>query len=136
MIGWFLKFIHGKDKKNTQDRPVDEPLKEIRNEHKLNVSPCIPEEEITVEYETIEESIEKIDEYEERDTLSESISAVFKELNEMPQEEFDALIDEELKKMEENKCDPATCGGECQGMGWCDTAREFREKIIPTIINK
>lgn len=68
------------------------------------------------------------------ETLSESVSAVFKELNEMPQEEFDALIDEQLEKMEENKCDPETCGGECQGMGWCDTATEFREKIVPRIV--
>lgn len=57
------------------------------------------------------------------ETLSESVSAVFKELNEMPQEEFDALIEENI-----HECHPDTCDGECQGAGWCDIAVEYRTK--------
>lgn len=27
----------------------------------------------------------------------------------------------------EMRCDPDTCDGECQGMGWCKVAKKFRE---------
>jgi hypothetical protein len=34
------------------------------------------------------------------------------------------------------ECTPDTCNGECQGMGWCDLATEFRNTIVPPIKNK
>ena len=55
-----------------------------------------------------------------------------------------AEVDEHMKEssrvdsecVSEPKCTPDTCWGECQGMGWCSTATEFRNAIIPKINNK
>jgi len=43
----------------------------------------------------------------------------------------------EFKKNESvPECTPNKCRGECQGMGWCDVAAEFRNAIIPKFNNK
>lgn len=34
------------------------------------------------------------------------------------------------------ECTIDTCRGECQGTGWCKVATEFRNAIVPPIINK
>jgi len=42
---------------------------------------------------------------------------------------IDEMSDEEIyRKMcsSEDKCNPKTCKGQCQGFGWCDEALSFR----------
>jgi len=39
---------------------------------------------------------------------------------------------EEMLKKNEPECDPDTCNGECQGMGWCDSCKEFRKENFGT----
>lgn len=34
------------------------------------------------------------------------------------------------------ECIPDTCNGECQSMGWCEMATDFRNAIVPPIKNK
>ena len=46
-------------------------------------------------------------------------------------EKIKALTTEDLCKMigdTEPTCRPETCNGECQGMGWCETAKAFRKE--------
>jgi len=109
MIGWFLKFIHGNDKKVKNTQTISTP----------------------VEYETIEESIEVIDDLDDDtehvETISESVKAVFDELNEMTDEEFDAELRKHMS-FEEGQCHPEECEGECDGMGWCEIATDYRNK--------
>ncbi len=64
--------------------------------------------------------------------VKKAVADAFKELDQMSKEEFDA----ELAKFESEQpeCSPDTCGGECQGMGWCTTALDFQSAI--TIIKQ
>ena len=63
--------------------------------------------------------------------VKKAVADVFKELDQMSDEEFEA----ELAKYEsESECSLETCGGECQGMGWCELAQDFQNSI--TIIQK
>lgn len=56
------------------------------------------------------------------------IDELTKQLDEMTDEDFHKAI-KEIEVQMENKCHPDTCEGECQGMGWCDVAVEFRTAI-------
>ncbi|MDX9798576.1 MAG: hypothetical protein RBT05_06955 [Bacteroidales bacterium] len=49
-------------------------------------------------------------------------------------EKLESLTTEELEEMLkiEPGCNPDTCNGECQGMGWCDTCKEFRKENFGT----
>jgi hypothetical protein len=46
---------------------------------------------------------------------------------------FKKILDR-YEKEHEITCTPETCEGECQGMGWCENARKFREEEIPKIL--
>lgn len=53
------------------------------------------------------------------EVTKETIDKVFDSITDKQIEEF---IEAEYNK---DKCYPETCGGECQGMGWCDVAQQF-----------
>ena len=74
-----------------------------------------------------EKEVELLSKAKIKESQSEAVKEVFKELNQMTEEEFDA----ELKKymsFEEGQCHPEECDGECDGEGWCDIAVEYRTK--------
>lgn len=58
------------------------------------------------------------------------INKVFKELSRMPRDKFM----EEIEKYNFNICSPDLCLGECQGMGNCAIAENFRNNEIPRIL--
>ncbi len=63
--------------------------------------------------------------------LGDVIKQAFDRLDAMPIEELQAELE---KLMECDECSPDTCQGQCQGMGDCAAAINFRESI-PEIIN-
>jgi len=65
--------------------------------------------------------------------LKEKVNRALSDIYEMPDEQLHA----ELKKYQSvPECTPDKCRGECQGMGWCDVATEFRNAIVPKFNNK
>jgi hypothetical protein len=78
------------------------------------------------------------------DRLKKAVEKVISDMMNLSDEEFEA----EIKAHEEEfgrgsfeyesvpECTLDTCSGECQGMGWCDLATDFRNAIIPPIINE
>jgi hypothetical protein len=50
---------------------------------------------------------------------------VIDELLAMTVEEFKTMWDEYEKSIPP-RCEPDTCQGQCQGMGWCYTCEDFR----------
>lgn len=83
------------------------------------------------EYESVERSIERIDEEAEKypeieqDDLCEIEAYERQEHQEQQQEQFEEIEEEE------KDCYPDTCWGECQAQGWCDIAKDYRERIHP-----
>ena len=49
-------------------------------------------------------------------------------LNTMPKEELRAYLDK-IEGRNEPLCDPKTCQGSCQGMGWCQDYIDFRKGL-------
>ena len=60
--------------------------------------------------------------------MIEAINAYFEKVKAMSPEEKKAWFDE-VEGKNEPKCDPKTCGGECQGMGWCQDCEDFWKKM-------
>jgi hypothetical protein len=59
------------------------------------------------------------------------LKKISKDLRRMSSEEFEAML-----KENEPTCTPEYCKGECQGMGYCEVARDFRENEIPKILEE
>jgi hypothetical protein len=58
-------------------------------------------------------------------SIVEASKKIFAEWEAMSPEEFKAMLDAH-KKNRPPRCEPDTCGGACQGMGWCYTCEDFR----------
>jgi len=119
MIEWLKEKIFGK-KKNRK-----EIITEF-SDKKFDLSKC--------------EKCEKCCELKNDDyflKMKDAVEKTLEEMKDLSDEEFKA----ELKKCgyEEHGipiCNPNTCHGECQGMGECYVAVDFRNKIRPKIKNK
>lgn len=59
--------------------------------------------------------------------VKEAMQKALDELLAMSPEEFKAMLDEQLLRTP--TCMPDTCGGECQGMGWCYRCEAFRGEL-------
>ena len=52
------------------------------------------------------------------------LKAVHDYFDNMSSEEFRKILEDMEKDID--RCDPETCQGQCQGMGWCYTCEDFR----------
>lgn len=69
--------------------------------------------------------------------LQSAVEEVCENLSELTDEQFWAELEKHIdSESSVPECTPDTCNGECQGMGGCDVATEFRNAIVPPIINK
>jgi hypothetical protein len=105
MIGWILNFISG-----NKQHPVRVHDIELKKEDKIVLDSGVEE--------TVEEP---------KEILNKAIQKVFKDLNALTPEEFDAEI-KKYMSFEEGECHPDECEGECDAMGWCEIATEYRTK--------
>lgn len=55
--------------------------------------------------------------------MADVMSEVMEELLALPPEELRTKLGLDNEK---ERCNPDTCGGSCQGTGWCYTALDFR----------
>ena len=69
-------------------------------------------------------------------SLERAIRLVSKKFIRMSDSKFHKMLDKYNQEHEGPTCQPGTCGGECQSMGWCENARRFREEEIPRIMMK
>lgn len=81
-------------------------------------------------------------------SISSSVSSITPEVEEKKHEEISRC--QEISECTHEKefcgdsdscesvpeCIPDTCNGECQSMGWCEMATDFRNAIVPPIKNK
>ena len=66
-------------------------------------------------------------------TMIDKIKNVVDGICNLPDDEFLALMNEFEDQQEKDKCQLNTCQGQCQGMGWCDDAKSFREENHMTL---